>query len=225
MNSEQQHAEIARDRSQLRRLREHRESLIRKRELAEKLRQQNVKAIQSQGDPASEEERIQAAEARYARETAGIDADLNRTEDRIQEIRWRIEKTAGRILLADDEKNIRLTVSRALEPLGMPIETASDGEEALRKLEGEGFSLLLLDLKMPGMGGMEVLETVRRRWPSVLVVILTAYGNIDIAVDAMKMGAADFIQKPFNPLEIRELTTRVLQRGHLPPPAGESPSS
>jgi CheY-like chemotaxis protein len=88
----------------------------------------------------------------------------------------------------DDEKNIRLTVSRALEPLGMPIETASDGEEALRKLEEEGVSLLLLDLKMQGMDGMAVLETVRRRWPSVLVVILTAYGNIDIAVDAMKMG-------------------------------------
>ena len=221
MVSEQRHAEIEGDRSRLRHLLDHRDSLIQKRELAEKLRQHNVKAAQRPDEPLAETQEVRAAEARYARETAGIDADLKRTEDRIQEIRWRIERTAGRILLVDDEKNIRLTVSRALEPLGMPVETASDGEEALRKLEEEGFTLLLLDLKMPGMDGMAVLETARRRWPSLLVVILTAYGNIDIAVDAMKMGAADFIQKPFNPREIRDLTTRVLRRGHLPPPVGE----
>lgn len=225
MDSEHPHADNARDRTRLRHLAEHRDALIRKRELAEKLRQHNVQAIQSQEDPAAERKRIKAAEARYEKETDGIDADLKRTEERIRDIRWRLERTAGRILLVDDEKNIRLTVSRSLEPLGMPLETASDGEEALQKLEEEGFSLLLLDLKMPGMDGMAVLETVRRRWPRLLVVILTAYGNIDIAVEAMKMGAADFIQKPFSPKEIRDLATRVLRRGHLPPPAEEGPSA
>ena len=223
MNSEHRYANMASEHSQLRHLEEHRESLIRKRELAETLRQHNVKAIHNPEDPAAEQERIEAAEARFARETDWIDADLKQTEDRIRDIRWRLEQTVGRILLVDDEKNIRLTVSRALGPLEMPVETASNGEEALQKLEEEGFSLLLLDLKMPGMDGMDVLERVRRRWPSLLVVILTAHGNIDIAVEAMKIGAADFIQKPFGPGEIRDLATRVLRRGHLPPPAEDGP--
>jgi DNA-binding response OmpR family regulator len=124
-----------------------------------------------------------------------------------------VEKNA--ILIVDDEKNIRLTLSQSLELLGLPVQTADSGEEALQKL-GEGrFGLVFLDLKMPGMDGMEVLRRIKDNWPTVRVVIITAYGTIESAVEAMKLGAVDFVQKPFSPSEIRELATMVLERKAL----------
>lgn len=115
------------------------------------------------------------------------------------------------ILVVDDEKNIRLTVSRSLDVLGIPVQTAVNGEEALQKLQEGTFSMVFLDLKMPGMDGMEVLHRIHRDWPLIPVVIITAYGTIDTAVEAMKTGAVDFLQKPFSPEEIRNLVTRVLE--------------
>lgn len=119
---------------------------------------------------------------------------------------------AKRVLIVDDEKNIRLTLSQALEAPGLDIATAVNGEEALARLAEKRFGLILLDLKMPGMDGMEVLRRVRQAGPDVKVIIITAHGSIESAVEAMKLGAVDFIQKPFAPAEIRELVTRVLDR-------------
>ena len=103
------------------------------------------------------------------------------------------------ILVVDDEKNIRLTLSQSLEPLGIPVQTAANGEEALQKLREGQFGLVFLDLKMPGMDGMDVLRRIKDDWPSVRVIIITAYGTIESAVEAMKLGAVDFVQKPFSP--------------------------
>ncbi|MBN2055521.1 response regulator, partial [bacterium] len=119
------------------------------------------------------------------------------------------------ILVVDDEKNIRLTMAQALEPLEIPVRTAVNGEEALDKLHDSTFSLVFLDLKMPGIDGMEVLRRIRDAWPNIRVVIITAHGTIESAVDAMKLGAVDFIRKPFSPDEIRELAVHVLQRDTL----------
>ncbi|PKN66206.1 MAG: response regulator [Deltaproteobacteria bacterium HGW-Deltaproteobacteria-15] len=125
------------------------------------------------------------------------------------------DRVKAPILVVDDEKNIRLTLSQSLESLGVEIRTAVNGEEALQKLQEEDFSLILLDLKMPGMDGMEVLRRVRERWSKARVIIITAHGTIESAVEAMKLGAADFIQKPFSPREIRGLVTQVLEREAL----------
>ncbi|MFO7553840.1 MAG: response regulator [Desulfobacterales bacterium] len=114
------------------------------------------------------------------------------------------------ILVVDDEKNIRMTLSQSLEPLEIPVQTAVNGEEALQKLQKGPFGLVFLDLKMPGMDGMEVLRQIKEDWPKTRVIIITAHGTIESAVEAMKLGAVDFIQKPFSPKEIRELSTRVL---------------
>jgi DNA-binding NtrC family response regulator len=122
---------------------------------------------------------------------------------------------ANRVLIVDDEKNVRLTLSQALESLNLPTDAAINGEEALAKLRETDYGLLLLDLKMPGMDGMKVLQRVRELKPHVAVIIITAHGTIDSAVEAMKLGAVDFIQKPFAPKEIRELVTRVLDRDTL----------
>jgi DNA-binding response OmpR family regulator len=116
------------------------------------------------------------------------------------------------VLIVDDEKNIRLTLSQALETLEVETDTAADGEEALAKLKEKEFSLILLDLKMPGIDGMEVLRQVSKIRPDIRIIILTAYGTVELAVEAMKLGAADFIQKPFTPEEIRELVSRVMDR-------------
>jgi len=119
------------------------------------------------------------------------------------------------ILVVDDEKNIRLTMSRSLESLGIPVQTAVNGEEALAKLRESPFALVFLDLKMPGMDGMEVLRKIKNEWPKIRVIIITAHGTIESAVEAMKLGAVDFIQKPFSPTEIRDLATLVLEREAL----------
>lgn len=115
------------------------------------------------------------------------------------------------ILVVDDEKNIRLTISQALEPLDLPIWTAASGEEALQKLQEGPFGLVFLDMKMPGVGGMEVLRRIKEEWPKIRVIIITAHGTIESAVEAMKLGAVDFIQKPFSPDDIRELAKSVLK--------------
>jgi two-component system, OmpR family, alkaline phosphatase synthesis response regulator PhoP len=119
------------------------------------------------------------------------------------------------ILVVDDEKNIRMTMSQSLEPLKIAVQTAVNGEEALQKLREEPFGLVFLDLKMPGIGGMEVLRQIKDNWPKTRVIIITAHGTIESAVEAMKLGAVDFIQKPFSPGEIRELATQVLEREKL----------
>lgn len=119
------------------------------------------------------------------------------------------------ILIVDDEKNIRLTLSQAIEALGLEIDTAINGEEALTKLKEKEFGLILLDLKMPGMDGMEVLHQVSKIRPDIRIIIITAHGTIDSAVEAMKLGAVDFIQKPFTPKEIRDLVSRVIDREFL----------
>lgn len=119
------------------------------------------------------------------------------------------------ILVVDDEKNIRLTMSQSLEPLDIPVQTAVNGEEALRKLRETPFGLVFLDLKMAGIDGMEVLRQIKDEWPKIRVIIITAHGTVESAVEAMKLGAVDFIQKPFSPGEIRELATQVLRREAL----------
>jgi DNA-binding response OmpR family regulator len=117
----------------------------------------------------------------------------------------------GGILIVDDERNIRVTLSRALEDMGLEIAEAADGEDALSQLAGKRFKVLLLDLMLPGIDGMEVLRRVRKMRPVMPVIIMTAHGTIEYAVEAMKLGAVDFIEKPFSPDEIRSLVSHVAQ--------------
>jgi DNA-binding response OmpR family regulator len=117
-----------------------------------------------------------------------------------------------KLLIVDDEKNIRLTLTQTLESAEMEIDSAVNGEEALQKMESQDFRIILLDLKMPGMDGMEVLKKINETRPDIRVIIITAHGTIDSAVEAMKLGAVDFIQKPFAPEEIRSMVKSVIER-------------
>lgn len=117
---------------------------------------------------------------------------------------------SGPILIVDDEKNIRLAMSMALEKLDIPVETAASGEEAMEKVGQGSYEIMLLDLRMPGIDGMEVLRRVSQQRPEIKVIIITAYGSIELAVEAMKLGAADFLQKPFDAAQVRGVVQRLL---------------
>ncbi|HNV22317.1 MAG TPA: response regulator [Candidatus Hydrogenedentes bacterium] len=127
--------------------------------------------------------------------------------------------TTKSVLVVDDEKNIRQTLAQALVPMGLHVETAVNGEEALQKVRDAEFDLMLLDLKMPGVDGMEVLRSLSDVRPEIRIIIITAYGTVKNAVEAIKLGAVDFIEKPFSPREIRELVNSVLARDTLEPSA------
>ena len=116
------------------------------------------------------------------------------------------------VLIVDDEKNIRLTLSMALEKLDLMVDNAASGEEALDKLAEKPYALMLLDLRMPGIDGMEILRRASQLRPDVKVVIITAYGSVEAAVEAMKLGAVDFLQKPFEVEEVRQLVSSLLDR-------------
>ena len=125
------------------------------------------------------------------------------------------KQTARPILLVDDEPNIRLVFSSALESAEIELTMAEDGETALRLIKQSRFDLLLLDLKMPGLSGLEFLRQLRDAGNDVPVVIITAYGSVPDAVLAMKLGAVDFLAKPITPEALRMTVAEVLAR-HTP---------
>lgn len=118
----------------------------------------------------------------------------------------------NKILVVDDDKNIRMLLSQCLEEAGYQVISAVDGEHALKKTEEDQFDLVMLDMKLPGMDGLQVLRRLRSLKPSQLVVIITAHGTIETAVEAMKLGAADYLQKPFTPEEIRAIVQHNLAK-------------
>ena len=119
---------------------------------------------------------------------------------------------AKRILIVDDEPNVRLVFRTALESTGAELAAAEDGEAALAWLRAHRVDLVLLDLQMPGVGGMGVLERLRAEGINVPVVIITAHGSIPDAVAAMKLGAIDFLSKPLTPDALRRAVADVLER-------------
>ena len=121
----------------------------------------------------------------------------------------------GRILIVDDEANARTALAELLRDEGFQIETAADGFKALPKLEDFRPDLLLTDLKMPGLDGLELMRRAREGDPEIAAVVMTAYGAIDTAVAAMRQGAADYLTKPINVDELLIVMDRVLERQRL----------
>lgn len=105
--------------------------------------------------------------------------------------------SAIKILVVDDEEDMRLALETTLQREDYQTDSAENGQQALEKLEHETFNLIVTDVKMPGMSGLELLRAVKSRWPNIQVVMMTAFEIIDNAVDAMKEGAYDFLIKPF----------------------------
>ena len=122
------------------------------------------------------------------------------------------------ILIVDDEPNVRLTYRTTLETEGFQVEEASDAGAALREMGEKEFDLAILDMRMPEVDGLELLERMRELGIQTPVVIITAYGDIPHAVRAMKLGAIDFLQKPLTPEGLRSVVGEILGRHAKPAP-------
>lgn len=119
--------------------------------------------------------------------------------------------TIAKILIVDDETIMRESLAGWLERDGHAVQTARSGEEALRKCKENHFDILLLDIKMEGMSGLEVLRRVKESDADVAVVMITAYGSIATAIEAMKNGAFDYMLKPFDPNELGVLIEKIIR--------------
>ena len=111
-----------------------------------------------------------------------------------------------KILVVDDDTELRATVSEVLEYEGFDVAATGDAQEALDLLDGSGFDLVLLDLIMPGMGGMTAIPLIKKKSPRTRVVMISAFSTVSNAVEAMRLGADDYITKPF---KVEELLTAV----------------
>jgi two-component system, OmpR family, phosphate regulon sensor histidine kinase PhoR len=119
------------------------------------------------------------------------------------------------LLVVDDEKVIREGINRLLAKEPVAITLAEDGLQAWEILDQQEFDLLLLDLKMPRLDGMELLTRLKERYPEQIVIIITGHGTVEAAVEAMKIGAYDFITKPFMPDQLRLVVRRALEKREL----------
>jgi len=108
------------------------------------------------------------------------------------------------ILVVDDEAGIRYFLQRALTRDGYQVVAADSGEAALERIAAQEFDLVLVDLKMKGVGGMQVLAALRRQWPETSVIVITAHASLETAVEALRQGAHDYLFKPCKTVELRE---------------------
>ena len=120
-----------------------------------------------------------------------------------------------RILIVDDEVIVCESGERILVEEGYTVDIALSGKEALQKMREHPYDVVITDLKMPGIDGMEVLKTVRKEFADTLVIMITGYSTVETAVEAMKMGAFDYIPKPFTPDEVAVVVRKALEQKSL----------
>jgi DNA-binding response OmpR family regulator len=116
------------------------------------------------------------------------------------------------ILIVDDERTTRLSLSEIFSLRGAQTATAADGQEALDLIAHQTFDLIVLDIKMPGVSGLQVLETVQQTAPATIVILLTAHATVDSAIRALRQGAFDYLLKPAQPRTIIEVVERGLAK-------------
>ncbi len=116
----------------------------------------------------------------------------------------------GKVLVIDDEDIVLKSCHRVLTPEGYDVKTAKTGEDGLKMLEKKPFNIALVDIKMPDMDGIEVLRRIKGKWPQTQVIIITGYSTIATAVSTLKLGAYDYIEKPFTPDDILSVVKEAL---------------
>jgi len=138
-----------------------------------------------------------------------------------------------KILVVDDEDGIRSGVKRVLanfivsypfmdDDIGFEVSEAVTGEEAIEKLENQKIDLVLLDNKLPGISGLEVLEHIKNKFPDVRVMMITSFASLEVAVKATKNGAYDFVPKPFTPQELKASIETMTKKMFLKKMTSES---
>jgi len=124
-------------------------------------------------------------------------------------------RSSRSILIVDDDKDLRFILGDILSEEGYQVQLAARGEEALAMLEKAPVNLLVTDMKMPGLSGLDLFKQSSRRWPHIPVVILTAHGNVDEALEMIRQGAYDYIAKPYNTQDLLMRISRALEREQL----------
>ena len=126
-----------------------------------------------------------------------------------------MEDGAGRILIVDDDAEMRELVCDVLQDRGHTCSCAGSGREALQQLSQEEYAVILTDLRMKGMLGTELLAEVKREHPDIGVILMTAFGSVETAVEAMKQGASDYLTKPVKSDELVRVVERVMREALL----------
>ena len=116
------------------------------------------------------------------------------------------------ILIIDDEEIVRMSCERALQASGFAYGVATGGREGLAMLEKEKYDIVLLDVKMPDMDGVEVLSKIASSWPDINVIMISVYSTVDTSVQALRCGAVNFIQKPFSPDKLISAINEVIDK-------------
>jgi len=123
--------------------------------------------------------------------------------------------SVARILVVDDEMIVCESLKRILEEEGYEAEDALSGKEAFEKMKANPFDIVITDLKMPGIDGMEVLRTFRKEYPDSIIIMITGFSTVETAVEAMKLGAFDYIPKPFTPDEVAVVVKKAIEKKNL----------
>src|SRR5512138_1368681 len=121
----------------------------------------------------------------------------------------------GNVLVVDDQRNMRATTALLLRQAGHAVEEAENGGAAIRRVQQQPFDVVLTDLRMPDVDGIEVLRAVREHAPDTQVIVMTAYGTIDSAVEAMRRGALDYVSKPFKEDELLLRIGRAVEQRRM----------
>jgi two-component system, NtrC family, response regulator AtoC len=126
-----------------------------------------------------------------------------------------VKREALKILIVDDDAGMRFFLDEALRKDGYRCEAVHNGQEALDRLEKERFPLVLMDIKMPKLGGLAALDAIKRRHPDTIVILMTAFGSKTVAIEAIEKGAYDYFTKPFDLEEMRIVLKRAVERFRL----------
>jgi len=119
------------------------------------------------------------------------------------------------VLIVEDHDRLREQLGRFYEEEGYKVITAACGEEGIEKLTKEKFAIVVSDVKMPGIDGFQLARHIREKYPDTDIILITAFGNIKQAVEAMKLGASDYITKPFQPEAIRLVSEKLIEKRRL----------
>src|SRR2546425_1515691 len=120
-----------------------------------------------------------------------------------------------RVLIADDEESIRHVLTELLEERGYEVRAVTDGEDAMRELFARDYDALVTDVRMPRMNGLDLVRAAQAAWPDITIIVMSAYGSHELAIEAMKAGAYDYLGKPFRPDEVLLVLRKAEERERL----------
>jgi DNA-binding response OmpR family regulator len=126
-------------------------------------------------------------------------------------------KRKANVLVVDDEKTVCNSCKKILIQEGYNVEVALSGEEALNKVKGNGFDVVITDWKMPEIDGIEMARRIKKENPNITVIMITGYPSVDSTIKAMRAGISDYVPKPFTPEELSDVVLRALLKGYAVP--------